>query len=83
MIKVKKTTYEVEGCKEPCFEVTDGFTMVRIAKMYYYLGKSTLLIKEYVDGEYNSSDEWTGDFDKLTPAKAKSIAQKYSAYLEK
>jgi len=83
MIKVKKTTYETDGCKEPCFEVTDGFTMVRIAKMYYYLGKSTLLISEYVDGEYNSSDEWTGDFDKLTPAKAKQIALKYSVYLER
>lgn len=83
MVKVKKTTYEVEGCKEPCFEVSDGHTMVRIAKMYHYLGKNTLIIKEYYDGEYNSSDEWTGDFDKLTPAKAKQIALKYSVYLER
>ena len=83
MVTVKKTTYEVEGCKEPCFEVTDGFTLVRIAKMYHYIGKDTLIIKEYVDGDYNSSDEWTGDFDSLTPAKAKKIAQEYSAYLEK
>ena len=83
MIEVKKTTYEVEGCTEPCFEVTDGFTMVRIAKMYHYIGKDTLIIKEYVDGDYNSSDEWTGDFDSLTTAKAKKIAQAYSAYLEK
>ena len=83
MVTVKKTTYEVEGCNEPCFEVTDGFTMVRIAKMYHYLGKNTLAITEYLDGDYNSSDEWNGDFDSLTPAKAKKIAQAYSAYLEK
>lgn len=83
MIEVKKTTYEVEGCKEPCFEVTDGFTMVRIAKMYHYIGKDSLVITEYLDGDYNSSEEWTGDFDSLTNAKAKKIAQEYSAYLEK
>ena len=83
MITVEKTTYEVEGCAEPCFEVSDGFTMVRIAKMYHYIGKDTLIIKEYLDGEHNSSDEWTGDFDALTEADAKRIAQKYSAYIEK
>ena len=83
MITVKKTTYEVEGCKEPCFEVTDGYTMVRIAKMYHYIGKNTLAITEYLDGDYNSSDEWTGDFDSLTNEKAKNIAQKFSVYLEK
>lgn len=83
MVTVKKTTYEIEGCKEPCFEVTDGFTLVRIAKMYHYIGKDTLIIKEYVDGDYNSSDEWNGDFDSLSNADAKRIAQKYSAYIEK
>lgn len=83
MITVEKTTYEVDGCTEPCFEVSDGFTMVRIAKMYHYIGKDTLIIKEYVDGDYNSSDEWTGDFDSLTSDDAKRIAQKYSAYIEK
>lgn len=83
MIEVKKTTYEVEGCTEPCWEVTDGFTMVRIAKMYHYIGKDSLVITEYLDGYYNSSDEWTGDFDRLSKASAKRIAQKYSVYLEK
>ena len=81
MITVKKTTYEVEGCKEPCFEVTDGFTMVRIAKMYHYVGKDTIIIKEYVDGEFNSSEEWNGDFDSMTEAKAKQLAKKFSVYL--
>lgn len=83
MIEVKKTTYEVEGCEEPCFEVTDGFTMVRIAKMYHYIGKDTLILTEYLDGNYNSSDEWTGDFDSLSKAEAKRLAQKYSVYIEK
>lgn len=83
MITVKKTTYEVDGCKEPCFEVSDGYTMVRIAKMYHYIGRNTLIINEYLDGEYNSSEEWNGDFDSMTNAEAKKIAQSYSAYLEK
>lgn len=82
MIEVKKTTYKVEGCfEEKCFEVTDGYTMVRIAKMYHYIGKDTLAMSEYLDGEWNSSDEWDGDFDSLTTAKAKKLALKYSVYL--
>lgn len=83
MITVKKTTYEVEGCTEPCFEVTDGFTLVRIAKMYHYIGKDTLIIKEYYDGDYQSSDEWNGDFDSLTENDAKRIVLKYTVYLER
>ena len=82
MIEVKKTDYEVEGSKEPCFEVTDGFTMVRIAKMYHYVGKDTLVVSEYVDGDYNSTDELVGDFDSLTETDAKRIAKEYSVYLE-
>ena len=83
MLEVKKTTYEVEGIQEPCYEVTDGYTLVRIATMYHYWGRNAIIIKEYLDGEYNSSDEWVGDFKKLTPAKAKEIALKYSVYLER
>lgn len=83
MITVNKTTYEVDGCTEPCFEVSDGYTMVRIAKMYHYIGKDTIIVEEYLDGDYNSSEEWDGDFDSLTPSSAKNIAQKFSVYLEK
>lgn len=84
MVTVKKTTYKVDGCfEEKCFEVSDGFTMVRIAKMYHHIGKNSLAITEFVDGDYNASDEWVGDFDSLTEADAKRIAQKYSIYLEK
>lgn len=83
MITAKKTTYKVDGCNEPCFEVTDGYTMVRIAKMYHLVGKNTIIITEYIDGEYNSSEEWTGDFDSMTKAKAIQVAKSYSAYIEK
>ena len=81
MIEVKKSTYMVEGCQEPCFEVSDGYTMVRIAKMYHYIGRDTLVLTEYLDGEYNSSDEWDGDFDSLTESDAKNLAKKFSVYL--
>lgn len=80
-ITAKKTTYKVDGCKEPCYEVTDGYTMVRIATCYHYVGKNTLYVTEYLDGDFNSQDELVGDFDSLTAAKAKAIAKKYSAYL--
>ena len=82
MITVKKTTYEVDGCTEKCFEVSNGYAMVRIAKMYHYIGKDTLALSEYLDGEWNSSDEWNGDFDSLTEFDAKALAQKYSVYLK-
>ncbi len=81
MITAKKTTYLVEGCQEPCFEVSDGFTMVRIAKMYHYIGHHTLVISEYLDGEWNGSDEWDGNFDSLTEDDAIRLAKKYSVYL--
>lgn len=80
-ITVKKTTYEVEGCKEPCYEITDGYTMVRIAKCYHYIGENTLYLTAFLDGDYQSSDEWTGDFDKLTKSKALELAKRFSIYL--
>lgn len=81
MITVNKTTYLVEGCQEPCFEVSDGSTMVRIAKMYHYIGRDTLAISEYLDGEWNGSEEQNGDFDSLTEKDAKRIAKEFSVYL--
>lgn len=80
MIEVKKTIYTVDGCQEPCFEVSDGYTMVRIAKMYHHIGRNTLAISEYLDGEWNGSDEWEGDFDSLTESDAKALALSYSVY---
>lgn len=81
MIEVKKTTYEVDGIQESCFEVSNGYCMVRIAKMYHYLGKNTLILTEYLDGEWNAEDELTGDYDTLTESDAKQLARKFSAYI--
>lgn len=81
MIEVKETTYEVEGSVEPCFEVTDGFTMVRIAPFYHYYGRTTILITEYLGGEFNSSDDWDLTWDYVEESEAKEIAINYSAYL--
>ena len=83
MIEVKKTTYDAEGIEEPCYEVTDGFTMIRIAKVYHYIGKDTLEVSEYLDGEFNGSEEIGGDFDTLTEDGAKRIALELCAYLKK
>lgn len=80
-IKVKKTTYMVDGCKEKCFEVTNGSVMVRIAKLYHFVGRDSLIMKEYIDGEFNSSEEWNGDFDSLTKKDAKRLALQFSIYL--
>ena len=81
MIEVKKTTYTVDGIQEPCFEVSDGYAMVRIAKCYHLLGHDTLYLTEYLDGEWNSSDERDGDFDDLTDFDAKRLAKEFCVYL--
>lgn len=80
-ITAKKTHYCVEGFDEPCFEVSNGFTTIRIAPYYHYIGSDSLMITEFIDGEYNSSEEWRGDFESLTKADAIRIAKEYSACL--
>lgn len=80
-LTVKKTTYKVEGVAEPCYEVSNGYAMVRIAPYYHYVGSDELLVTEYLDGEWNDADIWTGDFDTLTEDKAIQIAKSYSVYL--
>lgn len=82
-MKVKKTTYEVEGSIEPCYEVSsdDNSIMVRIATCYHYIGKNSLYVTEYIDGDFNSREEIDGDFKSLTSAKALQIAQSNSVYL--
>lgn len=80
-ITAKKTHYCVEGFDEPCFEVSNGFVTIRIAPYYHYIGANTLMVTEYIDGDYNSSEELRGDFQSLTEADAIRIAKEYSAYL--
>lgn len=80
-VGVKKTTYKVEGSKEPCFEVTNGFTMVRIAPFYHYIGRNTLAVTEYLDGAFNKTEEMAGDFDLMDKFDALRIAKSFSAYL--
>lgn len=80
-IKVTRTTYMVEGMNEPCIEVSDGYTMVRISKCYHYIGKDTLYLAEYLDGDFNSNEEWDGDFDSLTDNDARRLAKKFSIYI--
>lgn len=81
MITVKKTTYFVEGCNEPCWEVSDGYTMVRIAPYYHYIGDNTIVCTEYLDGDWNNQEEWERDFDSLDEREALEIAKRFSVYL--
>ena len=81
MITVERTTFRVDGIDEPCIIVTDGFTKVRISKCYHYIGEDSLYLYEYLDGEYNNSEEWEGDYDLLTDADAVRLAKKFCVYL--
>lgn len=82
-MRATKTTYEVDGCNEPCWIVSDdeGFCKVRISTCYHYIGKNTLYMNEYLDGEWNDSDEFIGDFELLDESSAMHLAREFSAYL--
>ena len=80
-IKVKRTTYNVDGIQEPCIIVSNGCAEVRISKCYHLIGKNTLYMRESLDGEFNGFDEFVGDFDSLTDVEAIRLAKEFSAYL--
>lgn len=80
-MKATKTTYEIEGSVEPCWVVGNNKTYVRIAPFYHIIGKNTLLVSEYVDGEFNSSEEINGDFESLSANDAIRIAKQHSVYI--
>lgn len=82
-MKVQRTTFNCEGIQEPCIIVTSDseYAQVRISKCYHYIGSDSLYVREILDGEFNSEDEWTGDFDELTDEDAIDIAKKFSAYI--
>ena len=82
-MKVQRTTFYCEGIQEPCILVTSDseYTQVRISKCYHYIGSDSLYVQEILDGDLNSEDEWTGDFDELTDEDAIDIAKKFSSYI--
>lgn len=80
-IEVKKTTYKVQGCKEKCWEITNGSIMVRIAKLYHLIGRDTIVLTEYNNGNYQNDEEWDIDFDTITKSDALRIAKQFSIYL--
>ena len=82
-MKVQRTTFYCEGIQEPCILVTSDseYAQVRSSKCYHYIGADSLYVREILDGDLNSEDEWTGDFDELTDEDAIDIAKKFSAYI--
>lgn len=82
-MKVERTTFECEGIQEPCIMVTSdsGYAQVRISKCYHHIGSDSLYVREILDGEFNGSDEFTGDFDTLSDEDAIRLAREFSAYI--
>lgn len=81
MLEIKKTTYMVEGCEEPCWEVSNGYTMVRISKLYRLVGRPTILLTEYLGGDWNGNEEFEAYFDGLDEFFAERMAKQFSVYL--
>lgn len=81
MIKIEKTTYSVEGSTEPCYLVSNSYATVRISKCYHLIGRNTLYVTTFLDGEWNGEEEIDGDFESLTFMEARRIAKQNCAYL--
>lgn len=81
LLSVEKTTYDVDGCKEPCWVVSNGYTIVRIAPCYHLVGRNTIVLTEFLDGDFNSEEEWDMDFDSIDKSSAIKIANRFSVYL--
>lgn len=82
-MKIKKEFYEVEGCKEACFNVydSDNTLVARIAKCYHYIGSDSLYITTFISGTENGTEEIRGDFDLLSKFDIESIVRGYSPYI--
>lgn len=84
-MKVEKTTFEVDGIQEPCLLVSsdDNFVQVRISTCYHLIGRDNILVREYIDGEFNSEDEWCNfhSIKEMTEKDALDVAKKFSAYI--
>jgi len=84
-MKVEKTTFKVDGIQEPCFLVSsdDDFVQVRISTCYHLIGRDNIYVREYIDGEFNSEDEWCNfhGIKGMTKKDALEVAKKYSIYL--
>ena len=82
-MKATRTTKMIDGCNEPIIVVSsdDDFVRVEIQKCYHYIGDDTLYMREYIDGEFNAEEEFTGDFDMLLDSDAKRLAKEFSVYL--
>lgn len=82
-MNIKKTNFDVDGMKVPCYEVTDndGYAMVRIHPCYRIIGNNTTYATEYLDGEFNSREEYSYDFDMLTTYDIKRIVREQTCYI--
>ena len=83
-MKVTRTTFKVGNENEPCIIVSNDkeSVKVRISTFYHLVGDNTLMMKEYVNGEANNTEEYEGDFETLTDDEAIELALEFSAYLK-
>lgn len=84
-LEVKKTTYLVQGCTEPCIIVknknNNPRTYVRISNCYHFIGSNSLFIEEFIDGDLNAGEEYKGNFANLTDLEAIKLAKDFSVYI--
>lgn len=83
-MKIERTTFEVDGCTEPCIEVTSSgsdYAMVRIHPCYHLIGNNTVYATEYCDGAFNSQDEYDFEFEELTRNQIMHIAREQSIHI--
>lgn len=84
-MKAIKTQYNAGyGEMQDCIKVisdNDPETYVRFAPLYSLIGSTKVIMTEYVNGEFNSSDTLGVDWEDLTLEDAERIVKKESVYL--
>lgn len=80
MLKVTKTTYMVEGEKQPCYKVYDPENRseyIRIVPYYHYIGATTTLAQQICDKRVNSSEELGFKWSEMNKQLALYIARHF------
>lgn len=81
---VKEATYIVEDEEQPCFIVSDDedpTTFMRFAPLYFLIDTTKVIVKEYIGGEYNSTEELDVEWDDMDESLALELTRKLSVYV--
>lgn len=81
-IKKYETEYDTYKVREHKFDGTNDFARFFNQSGVDSFGRGSMLVKCYVDGEYQSEDEVYGSLKTLTPSEAYRLAKSVCVYFD-